>query len=189
MSIRDIHNPWRDSYRVASFRDATFHTETDSRTSGRRRVDHLYPKRNIPYSEDMGRAAKQFTIRGYLIGPNYLDLKDRLIAALEEDGPGTLCVPLPYRPDVTIEVMSGPYTVMERRELGGYCEIEMDFSEAGKSGAPIQPPQQVIGRTAGDVMTTMRAYIDDLLGGVPLTQDQVEQLWEKDYRARFPSLT
>ena len=43
-----------------------------------------------PYAEDMGRTANRFIVQGYLIGPNYLDLRDALITALEQDGPGIL---------------------------------------------------------------------------------------------------
>lgn len=130
MQIRDIHNPWRDKWQTALFRDAMFFVEVDTRTSGRRVALHQYPKRNVPYAEDMGRSAYRFIVQGYLIGPAYLDLKDNLIAALEKDGPGWLRLPLPFQSsDQYVMVMS--YSVAQARERGGYCQVEMDFAEYG----------------------------------------------------------
>ncbi|MHC2534221.1 DNA circularization N-terminal domain-containing protein [Bradyrhizobium diazoefficiens] len=133
MQIRDVHNPWRDRYQTASFRGAFFHVETDARASGRRVALHEYPKRDDPYAEDMGRAARRFQVQGYLIGPNYLQQKDALIAALEADGPGILRLPMPYMGE-DIEVMAGTYSVTESREKGGMCAFEMDFIEYGTPG-------------------------------------------------------
>jgi prophage DNA circulation protein len=132
-AISDIRNPWRDRYQTASFRGAMFHVETEQRHGGHRAVVHEYPKRNMPYAEDMGRAAVRFAVQGYLIGPNYLDLKDALINALEQDGPGTLRLPLPYQGQ-DMEVMVINYGITESRERGGMCGVEMDFVEAGKPG-------------------------------------------------------
>lgn len=132
-NIRDLHNPWRDRMQTASFRDALFKVEIGARQGGRRTVVHQYPKRDLPYAEDMGRSAVRFTVQGYLIGPNYLTEKDALIAALEQDGPGTLRMQWPYQ-GADIEVMCINYTVTETRERGGMCGIDMDFVEAGKPG-------------------------------------------------------
>lgn len=144
-AIRDIHNPWRDRYQAASFRGALFHVETEQRHGGRRTVVHEYPKRNKPYAEDMGRSAVRFTVQGYLIGPNYLDLKDALINALEQDGSGTLRLPLPFQGQ-DMEVMVMQYGITESRERGGMCGVEMDFVEAGSPGfsqVNVSTPAQV----------------------------------------------
>lgn len=143
-SIRDISNPWRDRYQQASFRGATFFVENDARQGGRRSALHEYPKRNQPYTEDMGRAANRFTVQGYLIGPEYLTAKDRLIQALEEDGPGTLRLPLPYRMR-DVRVLALNYVVTESRERGGMCILEMDFMEAGT------PTNRGVASTSGQI--------------------------------------
>ena len=65
-AIKDLHNPWRDAMLPATFRGVEFHVELDTRASGRRTVVHEYPKRDLPYSEDMGRAAIRFSFTGYL---------------------------------------------------------------------------------------------------------------------------
>jgi prophage DNA circulation protein len=135
-TIRDIHNPWRDQMQPASFRGAMFHVDIGARNGGRRVALHEYPKRNDPYAEDMGRRARRFTIQGYLIGPNYLDLKNALLDALDADGPGTLRLPFTIRGGTggDMEVMNVQYSVTEARERGGVCTVDMDFVEAGKPG-------------------------------------------------------
>jgi hypothetical protein len=66
-TIRDIHNPWRDALLPAMFDGVPFFCDTGIRESGRRAVIHEYPKRDTPYSEDMGKRATQYSVRGYVI--------------------------------------------------------------------------------------------------------------------------
>ena len=58
---------WRSRLMPAKFRGARFHVDTGVRESGRRIVPHEFPKRDVPYAEDMGRRAREFTVRGYII--------------------------------------------------------------------------------------------------------------------------
>jgi prophage DNA circulation protein len=178
MNIKDIHNPWRDSMQVARFRGATFHVDTDARSGGRRNVLHVYPKRNEPYAEDMGRAPITFSIQAYLIGPNYLVLKDILISALEEDGPGTLQLPFPYAGQ-NIEVMAGPYTITESREKGGFCQCEMAFVEYGKPGfAGVgQMASAAMLGAAGNLQASIATYMQGIVGGPVPTAQAINALW------------
>ena len=54
-------------YRRAKFGAAEFYVDTTVRDSARRIVQHEFPKRDAPYAEDMGRRAREITIRGYCI--------------------------------------------------------------------------------------------------------------------------
>jgi len=146
-SIRDIRTPWRDKLHPAQFRGRTFFVETGTRAGGRRIALHEYPKRSVPYAEDMGRAARRFTVTGYLIGPRYLDAKDMLIEALEADGPAMLRMPFPIfgGSGGDMKVMAGPYQITESRERGGMCGLEMDFFEYG------DPKYRVTQTTPGTV--------------------------------------
>jgi hypothetical protein len=67
MDIKSLPSPWRLDLRIASFKNATFHCESNSRESGRRIVEHEFPKKELPYAEDMGHRAQLFVIRGYCI--------------------------------------------------------------------------------------------------------------------------
>ena len=125
-------SPWRDRLRPASFRGAGFNVEVSARAGGRRVALHEFPKRDEPYAEDMGRRARRHQVTAYLIGPDYLDDRDVLLEALEREGAGLLVHPTLGEFDVLCE----GFGANERRERGGFVEVEMTFVEAGsKPGA------------------------------------------------------
>src|SRR5690348_3948807 len=107
---------WRDRLVPASFRGVQFHVEIQARSGGRRLAPHEYPKRDDPYTEDMGRRGRAFSITAYLIGPGFRDDRDALISALETEGPGLLRLPTGH----AMQVLCSTYNAAERRERGGY---------------------------------------------------------------------
>ena len=60
-------SPWRARLLPAHFDGRMFHVEAGSQEGGRRIVTHEFPKKDLPYSEDMGRKATEYAVRGYLI--------------------------------------------------------------------------------------------------------------------------
>jgi len=137
-SIRDIKTPWRDELLPASFRGALFHVETGSKESGRRIVVHEFPKRDIPYAEDMGRRSMEFSVRGYcvtfpvdtsidLYSRDYRIARDALIGALEQEGPAVLQLPT-IKP---MMVVCPQYRWSEETRAGGFCTFDMSFVEYG----------------------------------------------------------
>lgn len=123
---------WRQRLRPASFGNAKFHVEQQSRSSGMRTVVHEYPKRNDPFAEIMGKHAVRYQVTGYCIGPGYQVEKEQLIAVLERAESAVLVDPyLPTRP---LTCVCERYSVTETRERGGYCTFEMSFVEVGKAG-------------------------------------------------------
>jgi prophage DNA circulation protein len=132
-AIRDIHNVWRDALVPASFKGALFHVETSQRAGGRRVVVHTYPKRNIPYSEDMGREPTRWTFNGYLIHGdrgfpgNLLSQIAILNTALDSDDAGLLIHPLIG----SMLVMCERWSYADKRDKGGFIEYDMQFVEAG----------------------------------------------------------
>lgn len=142
--ISQFNNPWRDLLmEQASFRGVIFHVETGARLSGRRTVVHEYPKRNDPYSEDMGRQARRWNISGYLIYStsesrlyDYPQQRYVLYAALEADGPGRLVHPVFAAGGIM--AMCEKYTMVENRTRGGFTEFEMQFVESGQAGNSLQ---------------------------------------------------
>jgi hypothetical protein len=186
-------NPlWRRRLRTAKFKGRPFYVDQQGRSSGRRVVVFEYPKRDIPFSEDMGRHAIRYQVTGYLIqapkdpvkndDANYYyhemyrdyDLnRDALEAALMSPGPGTLQDP--YNPRMSLpgystgqtsgtptndswqaylanlegttspisniqggggglQFMCERYSIIEQKDKGGFCTIEMSFVEAGIPG-------------------------------------------------------
>lgn len=159
-------NEWRQKLVLGSFRGVFFHVETGGRQSGRRTVTHQYPKRNLPYAEDMGREAVHWSFTAYIIFndkklhrstnrqaggsapyPNMTEHRNALIEALEMDGPGDLVHPslsMSYSggregasPGGPMLVMCERYSVTESRQKGGYYEFDLQFVEAGLP--PINP--------------------------------------------------
>lgn len=121
--------PWRLNLTPASFRGVQFHVETNELGGGRRDVVHEFPNRDTPYSEDLGRRARRFSVTGYIVGPTYTINRDALIAALEQEGAGTLILPTQSAQQVQVD----HYTNIEQRTRGGMCTVEMTFSEAGQA--------------------------------------------------------
>src|SRR5262245_53821924 len=134
MRITDLaaNSAWRYNLLPASFRGAHFHVESGSKESGRRIVTHEFPKKELPYSEDMGRRAYEFSVRGYIISypfdtdssdPGYeLQLRDYRIArdALDQElvrgEPGILQLPTL----APMLVVCPRYRLSEEERFGGY---------------------------------------------------------------------
>jgi hypothetical protein len=141
-TIREVSNTaWRDELMPAHFDGCMFHVESGSREGGRRIVVHEFPKRDLPYSEDLGKSATTFTVRGYCIvyprdlsdyaNPLYMRdyriprniLQDRL----DRGGGGTLQLPT-YRP---VRCVCQRYRMTEEQKFGGYVVFDMQFVELG----------------------------------------------------------
>src|SRR5246500_3384042 len=137
---------WRQELMPAYFRTARFHVESNARESGRRIVEHQFPKKDLPYAEDMGRHAREFSVRGYCIvfpydsgdtlyQRDYRKPRDLLIAQLEAEGPGTL--QLPTQPSQL--VVCPRYRLTEEERFGGFCVFDMTFMEYGLDPQSLAP--------------------------------------------------
>lgn len=157
-TIKEIsRTPWRDDLLPAHFDGFLFHVESGSRESGRRVVIHEYPKRDLPYTEDMGKSAVQFTVRGYCItypfntnvtlyNRDYRIARNLLQQRLEEGGAGTLQLPTlsPMR------CVCQRYRLTEEEKFGGYCVFDMQFVEIGA------PPFRPVTNTTENMLAESR---------------------------------
>ena len=124
---------WRDKLQKASFRGVSFFTETADTTFGRRNILNEYPKKNVPFSEDMGRKAREYTIRAYVLEPDYFADRDALLKAIEDfDTPGTLVHPTLG----SVKVIPKPSTLSYKRDEGGIEYFDLVFVEAGQNQYP-----------------------------------------------------
>ncbi len=123
---------WRDRKRTASFRGVEFEVDAHDHDFGRRTDVHEYALRAVPWVEDLGRAARAYSLDAYLIGPDYDLARDRLIAALEAEGPATLVHP--WLGPVTVSCTTSSLRETIRR--GGEAGFRLDFIEAGENAAP-----------------------------------------------------
>lgn len=124
---------WKDKLQPASFRGVAFVVEDDDSTFGRRTQQFEYPQRDKPYVEDLGRRAREGSVIGYLIGPDYMAARDQLLAAIETAGPGELVHPWYGRIKVTLT--DGCRISHSIRE-GGMCRVQLSFVEAGELSFP-----------------------------------------------------
>lgn len=146
---------WRDMYRTASFRGAAFKVESADSAYGRRQAVHEHALRDVPYTEDLGRRAREFTITGYLVGENYHLERDTLIEACETPGPGLLVHP--YRGELTV-VCRG-LAVNETSQNGGLCRVSITFLEAGEASYPraVTDSVNAISRAGNSVISAAQA--------------------------------
>src|SRR4029434_8748302 len=163
--------PWREELLPASFRGAMFHCESGSRENGRGIVVHQFPKRDEPYSEDMGRRAIEFTVRGYCItypfetefplySIDYRKARDALMKELETEGNGVL--QLPTLPPMT--VVCQRYRLTEEEKLGGYCTFDMTFVEQGRQ--PFWPEELMTVQDMLKQSVALRDRVKQVMSGL-----------------------
>ena len=121
--------------RPASFRGVPFVVDVAAGEGGRRIVTHEFPLRDQPYTEDLGRAAQRHRIRAFVIGDDYQDKRDALLAACQDKNTaGTLVHPfLGER-----QCRSGLLRWSESKDRGGYAAFDIDFVEDGKQAVAAQ---------------------------------------------------
>ena len=123
----------------ATFRGAPFAVESDDMSGGRRNVVHQYPGRDEPWTEDMGRAARRYRFRGFIVdgdvlffgGPIQLQ-RLLLLAALEKEGPGTLTHPTLGIRNVSVQ----SFSIGADLGAGRMSQVDIEFVESGKKAFP-----------------------------------------------------
>jgi hypothetical protein len=171
--ILDLPSAWRDTLRPASFGGARFHCDSNSRESGRRIVEHQFPKKDLPYAEDMGRMAREFSVRGYIVvfgydsegdvlkRRNYLDARDALMQRLETEGSSIL--QLPTQPPQL--VVCTRYRMSEEDRFGGFCVFDMTFQEYGLDPVNTAPAADTGGQINSAAQAVERGVSDSLTPG------------------------
>ena len=118
---------WKDRLQEGSFRGVPFFIDTSELSGGRRAVSHEFPDRDTPFAEDVGRKARSFPITGHILGDNYFLLRDRLIAACDQRGPGELIHP--YHGSRNVQLTE--FSVAESTTEGRIATFSFTFIEAG----------------------------------------------------------
>ena len=149
----------------ASFRGVPFEVELGEDIVGRDSVLHQFPKRDLPYSEDMGKAARIIDITGFVGGANWLDARDALIAALNQPGPGVLVHP--WYGELTV-CTNGPSKVRQQGGVSRVVAFSMSFVETdGEAASPTVSPHNQ-GLVAGQANLSMSSVAASLDGAVAL---------------------
>ncbi len=123
--------------RPASFRGVSFEVESRTVTVGRRTATHEYPQRDIPWVEDMGRKARIYKLEAFIIGPDHVARRERLLAALEAKGAGQL-----VHPDYgTLSVkVADDSEITQTSAERGKVSLTVTFIEAGEDLYPRASP-------------------------------------------------
>jgi prophage DNA circulation protein len=123
---------------------------------------HEHAQRDVPYTEDLGRKAREFSVSGYLIGTDYQTQRDELEKACETAGPGVLVHP--YRGEMTVECRG--LGVSESTTDGGMCMVKLTFLEAGEASYPSAKVDTVNAISAkGNAVTAAaeKSFVSDFL--------------------------
>lgn len=119
---------WRDNLLPATLDGIEIFYEEVSNAIGRRGAVHEFVRRDDPFPEDMGRLARRYQIKAFVLGENYAIARDDLIEALEADAEHTFVHP--YRGELTVRVI-GEVRYVERPDKGRCCEFDLKFVESG----------------------------------------------------------
>ena len=123
---------WRESLLDASFRGVPFFISGHESEVGRRVQVHEYPLRDLPYTEDLGRLAQSFSVDAYVLGNDYMQVRDALLVAIEKAGAGPLVHPWLGQLSVTVLRCR----LRESTEEGGMARFAIEFIEAGDALYP-----------------------------------------------------
>lgn len=168
-TIRDIHSPWRDALLPAHFDGNAFHVQADAIDCGRRIVQHVFPKKDWPYAEDMGRSPIEITVRGYCITypydtneplytSDYRLARDALRLRLDSGGVGILQLPTFIDP---FQMVCPRYRLAEEDRFGGFATFDMTFTEAGIKPYLAQPdPQSDLSATSKALAARVAQILD-----------------------------
>ncbi|UXF57498.1 DNA circularization N-terminal domain-containing protein [Chromohalobacter phage YPCBV-1] len=115
-----------------TFRGVDFHVERADTNGGRRWLVHEYPRRDRPYTEDMGRKAREWRLSFFVAGDDYDIQRDALIKAL--DAPGAATLVHPYLG--TFSAVASDVSWSESTRNGGVCTFQVTFSESGLEAYP-----------------------------------------------------
>lgn len=128
---------WRDELQTASFRGVEFRVSRHSLDGGGRRiVTHEFPVRDTPFSEDMGRNTKEFSIEAFIVSEDYFAARNALMRACDTAGPGELVHPYLG----SLAVYCKGYQLQETADEGRIASFTLSFVE---SGAALEPDTAV----------------------------------------------
>ncbi len=152
---------WKEQLRPASFRGVPFHVDGNSTTGGRRVARHDLPNGEVPFYEDLGIRAREFQIRGYLLGADFIAQRNALLAACEQEGAGILVHPT-YG---TLSVRCTSFFSQESQRAGGRADVLMIFSleERAPSAATETDPLEEAEQAADELAGAAEADLEETL--------------------------
>lgn len=120
---------WRDELLTASLDGVPFFYEDVTTEIGRRGEIHEFVNRDDPFAEDLGRAARSWTITAYVLGDDYMLGRDLLMEIIEAGGEHVFRHP--YQGDKIVKII-GKVPVKESTKEGGYASFGLTMHESGQ---------------------------------------------------------
>lgn len=120
--------------RKASYEGIQFDVDSATLSFGRRTVTHEFPQRDTSYVEDLGKATRQFSIQGFIVGDDFIDRSKRLIDKVESQvgtdrraNHGKLVHP--WLGSLEVTPIDNPSITYDRAKR--FCTFTLTFLEAG----------------------------------------------------------
>ena len=127
---------------IASFRGVQFYVKSATTSGGRKQLKHEYPNSPKQKIQDLGFMPRNFKLQAVIAATydsngnetsSYRANRDALLAALEEEGNGTLSHPFF---DASIEVTARPFTLDESMSNIGRADISLEFDYSALKSVP-----------------------------------------------------
>lgn len=148
---------WRDDLLPASFRGIKFLIEQAAVPVGRKGQLHEYPQRDEPFFESLGKQTQVHKVSAYVIGDDCFERRDKLLEALEKEGPGELVHPWLGRMLVDV----GECDLTHSRTEGGMARLELTFYPSKPRKFPTgtaNTQQQVVKSSESLLSSALRRY-------------------------------
>lgn len=123
---------WQAQYQQASFKGVSFYVDSSDTKIGRNLSTNEYPGTEDVSTEDISRKARSFSLDCYVLGSDYFQQRDALIAAFESKGAGELVHPYQGIQQVHCEDCN----IKESKLEGGIAKFTVTFIEAGEQKFP-----------------------------------------------------
>lgn len=117
---------WIDKLQPASIGGVSIKVDGADDKGGLRLAKHEYPGADVGFVENLGQKLRGTKVDAYLIGTNYLDNLDALMAVLALGKAHELVHPWMGRKRVWVE----DWSVSHKTDKGGYCVVSLDCVDA-----------------------------------------------------------
>lgn len=151
---------WRGRLRPASYGGITFGVLGGESRFGRRNAVHEYPYRDIPWVEDLGRAARRINLSGFIVGDDVIAKRNALIAVCESPGQSQLVHPTLG----TLTVSLLDFSTVERWDQGRVFELNFVFIESGQRSFPEVETSTLDDVSAASILADIAVQADFVSG-------------------------
>lgn len=117
---------WWQQLQPGSWRGNPFVLDNTPTKTGRRIALHEYPYKDTVWPEDLGKLPRHIQVSAFLVGDDCYQQKLAMIAACEQQGPGTLVHPTLG----SMQVYLLSFQTTDRRDRGRYVEVDFEFIDA-----------------------------------------------------------